>query len=74
MLDGYKKKGGSWEDYERQFLSLIAEREIETQLDRSLFAIPTALLCSESTAEHCHRRLVLDYLSEKWGDLKVIHL
>jgi uncharacterized protein (DUF488 family) len=74
MLDGYKKKGGCWEDYERRFLSLIAEREIETQLDRSLFAVPTALLCSEPTAEHCHRRLVLDYLSEKWGDLRITHL
>jgi uncharacterized protein (DUF488 family) len=74
MLDDYKKKGGSWEDYEKQFCALIAERRIETQLDRSLFAIPTALLCSEPTPEHCHRRLVLDYLSEKWGDLRITHL
>ena len=32
------------------------------------------LLCSEATAEHCHRRLVLEYLQDKWGDLKITHL
>jgi len=74
MLDDYKKKGGRWEDYERQFCSLMAERRIESKLDRSSFAIPTALLCSEPTPEHCHRRLVIDYLREKWGDLRVTHL
>jgi uncharacterized protein (DUF488 family) len=74
MLDDYKKRGGRWEDYETQFLSLIGERKIEIQLDRSSFAIPTVLLCSEPTPEHCHRRLVLDYLSEKWGGLRITHL
>ena len=52
----------------------MAERHIEERLDRSLFAVPTALLCSEDTATHCHRRLVLDYLQEKWGELTVVHL
>jgi uncharacterized protein (DUF488 family) len=74
MLDDYKKNGGRWEDYEKRFCSLIAERRIETQLNRSLFAIPTVLLCSEPAPEHCHRRLVLDYLNEKWGDLRIAHL
>jgi uncharacterized protein (DUF488 family) len=74
MLDDYKKKKGRWEDYEKKFCSLIAERRIESQLDRSLFEFPTALLCSEPTPEHCHRRLVLDYLSEKWGGLRITHL
>ncbi|MCL4534093.1 MAG: DUF488 domain-containing protein, partial [Bacteroidetes bacterium] len=39
-----------------------------------LFAVPTVLLCSEPTAAHCHRRLVLDYLQGKWGNLQAIHL
>ena len=63
MLDAYKKHKGSWQDYERQFLSLMAERRIEVNLDRGRFASePTVLLCSEHTAEHCHRRLVFDYI------------
>jgi uncharacterized protein (DUF488 family) len=74
MLDGYKKAKGSWEEYERKFLQLMAERGIEGKIDRSLFTTPTALLCSETTAEHCHRRLVLEYLQEKWGGLTMVHL
>jgi uncharacterized protein (DUF488 family) len=74
MLDSYKKNKGSWIDYEREFLSLIAQRRIESTIERSLFDIPTVLLCSEPTAEHCHRRLVLEHLSEKWGNLSICHL
>ena len=74
MLDAYKKEKGSWQDYERRFLALMAERHIEHRLDRHLFDVPTVLLCSEATAEHCHRRLVCDYLAGAWGDLTAIHL
>ena len=74
MLDGYKKKKGSWEAYERAFLQLMKEREIEDKLPRSLFAVPAALLCSEVTAERCHRRLVLEYLRAKWSNIEIRHL
>jgi uncharacterized protein (DUF488 family) len=74
LFDAYKKWKGSWNEYERRFLHLIAERQIEEKIDRKLFEIPTALLCSETTAEHCHRRLVLEYLQEKWGGLTAVHL
>src|SRR5205807_6929970 len=40
MLDAYKKAKGSWADYERQFLQLMAKRKIETQLHRGLFDRP----------------------------------
>jgi uncharacterized protein (DUF488 family) len=74
LLDAYKKQKGSWADYERTFLGLMAERRIESAIDKSLFELPTVLLCSEPTAEHCHRRLVAEYLSERWGDCRIIHL
>lgn len=74
LLDSYKKLKGKWEDYERSFLNLMAERKIEDKINRDLFAVPTALLCSEKTANHCHRRLVLEYLRTKWGDLQIVHL
>ena len=74
MLDRYKKQKEPWSTYEREFLALMAERQIEAQLDRSLFATPTALLCSEPTAANCHRRLVLEHLAEKWGGLSIVHL
>lgn len=74
ILDDYKKKGGSWRDYESVFLGLMAERRIEALLDPADFETPTALLCSEATAEHCHRRLVCEHLARHWPDLKAIHL
>lgn len=74
LLDAYRKQKGSWEDYEERFLALMRERQIETKIDRRLFEKPTVLLCSEATAERCHRRLVLEYLQEKWGHIEIVHL
>jgi len=74
MLDAYKKHKGSWEEYERRFLALMAERKIEDSLEKSSLVAPTVLLCSEPTAEHCHRRLVLEYLQQKWSTLTIHHL
>jgi uncharacterized protein (DUF488 family) len=74
LFDRYKKAKGSWEEYEREFLHLMAERRIETVLDRTLFHVPTVLLCTEPTPERCHRRLVVEYLQQAWGDLTPIHL
>ena len=74
LLDAYRKAKGSWEEYASGFLALMAERRIEDSLDPEQFKLPTALLCSEPTAEHCHRRLVLEYLREKWSGLTITHL
>lgn len=74
ILNDYKKRKGSWQEYETRFLALLAERKIEDKIDRNLFEQPTVLLCSEPTAEYCHRRLVLEYLQEKWGDIEIVYL
>ena len=74
MLKAYKKEKGDWGVYERQFLSLMAERRIEHRLQvESLDG--TCLLCSEAKPHHCHRRLVCEYLNDRWGGrLTVRHL
>ena len=74
ILNAYKKKQMPWEVYEPAFLALLAERKIEEKLDRRLFELPCVLLCSEPTAEHCHRRLVAEYLAGKWPDVVIVHL
>lgn len=74
LLDNYKKKKGSWEEYEQRFLRLMGQRAIESKIAPGFFDVSTVLLCSERTAEHCHRRLILQYLQKKWGDVKVVHL
>jgi uncharacterized protein (DUF488 family) len=74
ILDAYKKQKGSWELYEGEFLALMRSRKIEAKIDKEIFARKTVLLCSEPTAEHCHRRLVLEYLMERWEGVTIIHL
>ena len=74
LLDDYKKRKGSWEEYEAGFLRLMEERRIEHALSRDLLDRPTVLLCSEPEPDCCHRRLVAEYLRGKWGDLAIIHL
>jgi len=74
MLDQYRKRGGDWAAYEQRFLELLRAREIETQLDRSLFELPAVLLCSEAEPDRCHRRLVAEYLAAHWPAVSIIHL
>jgi uncharacterized protein (DUF488 family) len=74
LLASYRKKELGWHAYEQRFLELLAARRVEGNIDRGLFDVPTALLCSEETAERCHRRLALEYLGRHWGDLTVVHL
>jgi uncharacterized protein (DUF488 family) len=74
LLDEYKKRKGDWGSYERRFLDLMTERQIERALSPAEFELPTALLCSEATAENCHRRLVCEYLADRWSDVRPVHL
>ncbi len=73
ILNTYRN-GGGWPGYERAFLDLLRERRVEETLDRDLFEVPTVLLCSEATPEHCHRRLVLEYLDREWDSIRAVHL
>ena len=71
ILDEYKKNKGSWENYEIQFLKLMERRRIESQGIRDLLN-QGCLLCSESEPDYCHRRLVVEYLQKKWGQIPII--
>ena len=73
ILDAYKKHGGDWKVYEAEFMELMAKRSIESQLRQEDFQ-SSCLLCSEHLPKLCHRRLVLEYLQEKWGGISVSHL
>lgn len=74
LLADYRKKVVSWDEYVPILEGQLAERGIETALDRSAFDTPTVLLCSEATADRCHRRLVAEYLARAWGDIEIVHL
>ena len=73
ILKDYKDKVTDWKMYESAFIDLIEKRRIE-----KLFTISelddACLLCSEPTVDNCHRRLVAEYLSKKFPEIKIIHL
>src|SRR5438105_409506 len=56
MLSAYKKQKGSWSDYEKRFLDLMSERQIERHVDPKIVD-DGCLLCSEEKPHHCHRKV-----------------
>jgi len=74
ILDAFKKKKGSWDAYTEAYLALISSRKVESVLSQDSFQKKTVLLCSEATAEHCHRRLALEYLQVHWDGVIIRHL
>ncbi len=75
LLDSYKKtKSSTWDEYASEFLRLMAARKIEEHLHPADFEVRTVLLCSEFEPQHCHRRLVLEYLQSHWGSFAIAHL
>ena len=74
LLSDYRAGKRTWAEYEDIFNALLAERQIETVISPTLFDIPAVMLCSEPTAEQCHRRLVAEYLQRHWDDVTIHHL
>jgi len=70
ILDEYKKQKGSWSTYEQKFLDLMSKRRIEETLSKELLD-GGCLLCSEDKPHHCHRRIVAEYLRDKWGNVEI---
>ena len=73
LLAAYRKAEIDWPAYEERFLDLMRERRIEETLDPNLLE-ESCLLCSEDQPHHCHRRLVAEYLRDRWGGVDVVHL
>jgi uncharacterized protein (DUF488 family) len=73
ILEEYKNKALTWEGYAQRFAALLDERlagykPTAEDLDRA------CLLCSEPTAEKCHRRLLAERLQALMPGLRVKHL
>jgi len=67
-------KSKNWGIYAREYIKLLQSRNILDKLDKSFFGRETCFLCSEASAEHCHRRLLTQYLKEHWEDVEVVHI
>ncbi|MDH0734822.1 MULTISPECIES: DUF488 domain-containing protein [Achromobacter] len=72
MFQEYKIQRGDWETYAKKFLDLMVSRKIELIEKEKIDG--ACLLCSEDKPHHCHRRLVAEYLADKWPDVEIEHL
>ena len=73
LLNPYKKKQTDWQTYEKSFLNLMKQRQIENKVTSDILD-GGCLLCSEASPHHCHRRLVAEYLDNKLGNINICHL
>lgn len=73
ILEAYKKRKITWQEYEERFIDLLTQRYVENKVSMELLDYG-CLLCSEDKPDHCHRRLVGQYLSQKLGGIEVVHL
>ena len=66
---------GDWDAYKDRYNQMLIERNITQTIKGSLFAEGSILLCSEPTADKCHRRLAAEFLRENaFGDFGIVHL
>ena len=73
ILDAYKKNKGAWSRYEQDFLALLTARKVEEKILPDLLQ-DACLLCSEEKPRYCHRRLLAEYLREKWRNIEIHHI
>ena len=75
ILESYKKKYITWEEYEEAFAALMATRDIDKYILKNYAnAENYCLLCTEVSPENCHRRLVAEKIKEVLGDVEIVHL
>lgn len=74
ILLPYRHKEHTWQDFKKDYLKLLAERKVETTLDKKLL-VNSCLLCGEAEPDHCHREFLIEYLQAHWNDkIEVEHL
>jgi len=73
ILKQYKSNKITWNEYEKAFKELLKKRMPEQNISIELLN-NSCLLCSEPTADKCHRRLVAEYLQTIYPELIIIHI
>ncbi|WFS62301.1 DUF488 domain-containing protein [Pseudodesulfovibrio thermohalotolerans] len=73
ILDSYKKKQISWEQYTKKYEYLLNTRNIGFALSK-IDLNDACFLCSEPTAGKCHRRLAAEYLQRSDANISILHL
>jgi uncharacterized protein (DUF488 family) len=73
LLNGYKNKSISWKEYEIEYNKILFQRNITDKIDWNIIK-DSVLLCSEPTADQCHRRLLAEHLAQRNNTLKIKNL
>ncbi|HYL98812.1 MAG TPA: DUF488 domain-containing protein [Blastocatellia bacterium] len=73
LLDQYKKDL-DWAKYDMNFTRLLAARNPEAECLTLLSRGTICLLCTEATAERCHRRIVAEYIAAISPGVEIKHL
>jgi uncharacterized protein YeaO (DUF488 family) len=61
LVGDYYKRGLSWDDYEKEYLTFLREKkqaEIVRLLAASALGSDVTILCVEDSCDLCHRRLL----------------
>jgi len=73
LLNGYKNKEVNWQEYVKVYNKILLDRNILNNISISELN-NSVLLCSEPTAEQCHRRLAAEHLAKSSNNIKIKHL
>lgn len=73
LLDRYRAKTMSWDEYATAYLNLLDMRQIAKRVHIEELH-HNCFLCSEHSPEKCHRRLLAEYLRSMEPDLQIVHL
>ncbi|MEW6097089.1 MAG: DUF488 domain-containing protein [bacterium] len=69
------KADDDWEQYTKDFVALLKSRKVIVELGKELMSKGTiCLLCTEATANKCHRRLIAEYWAKELDGVEIFHL
>ena len=75
ILDDYKKKRFSWDSYVKMYIELILRRGDYKKFSTRFASFQNVcLLCSEPTAEQCHRRLLAEVIADYDKGIVIKHI
>ena len=73
LLSDYQNKKIDWIEYKKIYKNLIEKRNVTAKYNIEEFD-NACFLCSEPTAEQCHRKLLVEYFKEKNPQIQIIHI
>lgn len=74
LLERWRKQEIVWAEYEEVYKGLLDRRDILKKYGVARFD-GACFLCSEAVPEHCHRRLLAEYMKAHSADeVKIVHL